>query len=66
MKAIKVGTGSENMHTFIWKENDQGQRASKTGMMLQTRYEFNNVICIQYHVHAFHVNFGTKSNVKPL
>ena len=29
MKAIKVGPGSENMHTFIWKENDQRQRASK-------------------------------------
>ena len=29
MKAIKVGTGSENMHAFIWKENDQRQRASK-------------------------------------
>ena len=22
-------TGSENMHTFIWKENDERQRASK-------------------------------------
>ena len=28
VKVIKVGTVSENMHTFIWKENDKRQTAS--------------------------------------
>ena len=37
MKAVKVGTGSENMYTFIWKENDQRQRDSKVKTEIQAR-----------------------------
>ena len=37
MKAIKVGTGGENMHTVISKENDQRQRDSKGKTEIQAR-----------------------------
>ena len=55
-----------NWHEPTWTvKGPVREKWMYTCMMLQARYEFNNLIFIQYHVHAFHIIFWTKSNVRP-